>query len=557
MTSILFGNPKMILPYEWILENIEEEPMTIASNMILFRGKRVFRVGLKNHALNPVLFLLAIDLDKIGMKVEDVMYGKPGIDNGVAKMAKLKNQDIGDEGSLQLFTIKFPKKKFVGKFKIMFRICIGGTDPGYSYQLCDRLAKDQLWAALKNQQDLLDVVFIVKDKTFPANRAILAARSPVFADEFEKIQLDVPHQIRMDGAKPSTVLNFLHFIYTGEPMETLADEELLKLADHYKLKTLTGLCKLALKKTGAMQMAKVIKYLNSNAEDLTSSKIIPEEETEIIFDRTTPTFRCPWLLKKAENGQTICVMQYQNEDIFISYFTEEKQIDLQLNQGDYGKLVIHFACAKHRRFGLKVEDVYCGMQQSGTRGYKIWLKMEPKYHQENAELLHFTVQALFDFSQGKLESRVYFHIKTVSTISNYYYEMMDDKWPTDFWMAALNQKLTDVEILVGTVKLMEAHRVILCARSPVLNSSLNKINHTGKSIVTFEAEFDVEIVKNFLNFLYTGSLKTTDGGHQLGKLATMYEVETLTNVCQLINRVPDIKELSDSLLQVESSIQLP
>jgi hypothetical protein len=135
--------------------------------------------------------------------------------------------------------------------------------------------------------------------------------------------------------------------------------------------------------------------------------------------------------------------------------------------------------------------------------------------------------------------------------------MMDDKWPTDFWMAALNQKLTDVEIFVGTVKLMEAHRVILCARSPVLNSSLNKINHTGKSIVTFEAEFDVEIIKLFLNFLYNGSLKTTDGGHQLGKLATMYEVETLTNVCQLINRVPDIKELSDSLLQVESSIDLP
>jgi hypothetical protein len=262
-------------------------------------------------------------------------------------------------------------------------------------------------------------------------------------------------------------------------------------------------------------------------------------------------------LKKAENDQTICVMQYQNEDIFIAYFTEEKQIDSQLNQSDNSKPVIHFTCAKHRTFGLQIEDIYCGMQESVSRGYQQWLKMEPKHHQKNAELLHFTVRALFDLSQGKLQSRVYFHIKTVSTISNYYYEMMDNAWTTDFWIAAINQKLTDVEIFIGTVKVMEAHRIILCARSPVLNASLKKISNTEKSIVTFGTAFDVDTVKHFLNFLYTGSLKTTDGGHQLGKLATMYQVETLNNVCQLINRVPDIKELSDSLLQVESSNELP
>jgi hypothetical protein len=263
----------MIVPYEWILENIEEEPMTIASNMILFRGKRVFRVGLKNHALNPVLFLLAIDLDRIGMKVEDVMYGSPGSGFGLAKMWKMRNQDIGDEGSLQLFTITYPKK-FIGKLEIMFRICIVGAHPGYSFHLSDRLAKYQLWAALKNQQYLTDVEFVVKDKTFPAHRAILAARSPVFAAEFEKVQLDVPQQIRIDNVEPSTVLNFLHFIYTGEPIGTFADEELLKLAAIYQLTILVGLCKLALKKRSAMQMAKVSKYLNSNTEDLSSSKIM-------------------------------------------------------------------------------------------------------------------------------------------------------------------------------------------------------------------------------------------------------------------------------------------
>jgi speckle-type POZ protein len=276
MPSDLSGTPKMTVPYEWNFESVGEEPMTIASKMILFRGEKVFRVGLKNHTLNPVLFFMAIDLGKIGMKVENVLCGFKGSGLGPATMIELKKEDIGDDGSLQLFIKKFPKK-LVGKRTFVFRIGIVGADSHYSYQLSDRLAKDQLWAALKNQQNLADVEFVVKDKTFPAHKAILAARSPVFAAEFEKKQpgKDVPQQIRIEtGAEPSTVLNFLHFMYTGEPIGTCADEELLKLADHYQLKILSGLCKVALKKMDSMQMAKVSQQLNSNAEDLSSSKIM-------------------------------------------------------------------------------------------------------------------------------------------------------------------------------------------------------------------------------------------------------------------------------------------
>jgi hypothetical protein len=242
--------------------------------MIWFRGEKIFRVGLKNHTKLPVLFFMAIDLGKIGMKVKDVMYEFHGISViGPAKMTRMTKHDLGDEGNLQLFTMAFPKK-FVGNYTLMFRICIGGTDTGYSYQLCDRLAKDQLWAALKNQQNMADIELLVKDKTFPVHKAILAARSRVFADEFERFQLDVPHQIRIDGVEPSTVEKFLHFIYTGEPMGTLADEELLKLADYYQLKILSGLCQHALMKMNAMQMAKVSNYLKSNPEEVSSSKFM-------------------------------------------------------------------------------------------------------------------------------------------------------------------------------------------------------------------------------------------------------------------------------------------
>ena len=181
-----------------------------------------------------------------------------------------------------------------------------------------------------------------------------------------------------------------------------------------------------------------------------------------------------------------------------------------------------------------------------------WDKMELKHCQKKAEILQdFTFQSELDFHSG---AAVYFDVKVISTIGNYYYEIMDDAWIKDFWTAATNQKFTDVEIFVGTVNLMEAHRVLLSARSPVLNEALNKNSGTGKSVFTFDAEFDVAVVKNFLQFLYTGSLETSasksTSHKQLLKLATMYEVETLKNMCQLANHAPDVEEITNYLLQL-------
>jgi hypothetical protein len=267
----------------------------------------------------------------------------------------------------------------------------------------------------------------------------------------------------------------------------------------------------------------------------------PEKETEIFFDRTTPTFRCPCLLKSSEHGQTTCVMQYQKEDICVAYYIGEIKKDgnnLYISKPE-------ISCAKHRRFGLKVEDIYCR-----HLGYNHWFKMEPKNSRKNAELLHFAAQSDFVYLDLVFHTPL-FDVKVISTIGNYYYEMMDDSWLMDFWTAATNRKLTDVEIFVGTVKVMEAHRIILCARSPVLNESITKISNATKSIVTFGAEFEVDTVETFLNFLYTGSLKTTGGGQQLSKLATMYEVETLKNVCQLMNpNSSDVEELTNGLIQL-------
>ena len=285
------GDSKMILQYEWILGNVDGRPQTFTSKMISFRGEKVFRVCLKNLVEKPVLCVMAINLNKMGMKVERVMYGTQGKGIGPATMSQMTEENTGDNGNLQLFKTTFVKQ-IIGNCTFVFRISIEGSVPGFSYRLSDRLAKNQLAAASKGKY-CADVEFVVKGKTvFSAHKAILAARSKVFEAEFRKEQPveDGPthptepsskkrkinsdhHQIHIDDVDPSTVEQFLYFVYTGEPMGLLANEQLLILAIKYQIKTLSNLCKVALKKVDSTQMVKLMNGIRDNTTVQYSSTI--------------------------------------------------------------------------------------------------------------------------------------------------------------------------------------------------------------------------------------------------------------------------------------------
>ena len=247
------------------------------------------------------------------------------------------------------------------------------------------------------------------------------------------------------------------------------------------------------------------------------------------------------------------MMKYRNEKFFYCYFTGEKVTDpTDKTIFTISKPVFHFSCSKHHRFGLKAEGVYCKQE---CRDLK-WLNMEEKHFQSNPELLlHFSAQMELDV-QFRIPTQVYFDVKIVSTIDNYSYKIMDNSLMDQFWTAATEQKLTDVNIFVGTVKVMESHRFILSARSPVLNAAFNKMNYIeNPPVIKFEPEFDVGVVKIFLNFLYTASLgiSTTSkvtNYKQLLKLATLYEVETLQSILQVTDDISDVEEFTDFLLDI-------
>ena len=252
----------MIVSYDWKLENVEKDFKTIASKMVLFGGEKVFRVALKNSENGQAtLIFLAINLNKIGLEVSDVVCDKESFDTH-CKMNENGPLRKKEEGNFQLFTSQVD---VVSSENFVFQIHLKGIIDGYSYHPCDRLAKEQLWSVV-NSKLHADVEFIVQDKRFSAHKAILAARSPVFRAEFtkEESKKDNPHQIQIDDVNASSLEQFLYFVYTGaflefdytgEPAPMLANKDLLKLAGRYQLKTLENLCQVALLEVNAEQMA--------------------------------------------------------------------------------------------------------------------------------------------------------------------------------------------------------------------------------------------------------------------------------------------------------------
>ncbi|CAM0957752.1 unnamed protein product [Alopecurus aequalis] len=104
---------------------------------------------------------------------------------------------------------------------------------------------------LLDHTDGADVSFIIDGETFPAHRAVLAARSPVFrAELFGSMAESTMSSITLHDITPATFKAMLRFIYTDElpaedepedsPTETI--QNLLAAADRYALDRLKFIC---------------------------------------------------------------------------------------------------------------------------------------------------------------------------------------------------------------------------------------------------------------------------------------------------------------------------
>jgi len=126
---------------------------------------------------------------------------------------------------------------------VIFYVQLESVVTNFGHKLVDSTWKEQLWASAVDQQ-FTDINFIAEGNSFSAHRALLAARSPVFATLFSGLP-EGSHigELCLDGVDSTTFRDFLRFIYTGELDQSADKEELLSLAEKYQVATLVALCK--------------------------------------------------------------------------------------------------------------------------------------------------------------------------------------------------------------------------------------------------------------------------------------------------------------------------
>lgn len=195
---------------------------------------------------------------------------------------------------------------------------------------------------------------------------------------------------------------------------------------------------------------------------------------------------------------------------------------------------LYLACSHLEKTGTDVHHVvsyidgkdYCRMDRRGEKA------------------LFFFGRELYDLS---VPCEFKFDIMILETINSYRYLLFDTLRSTDFWNISELSVLTDMEFQVGDVRFL-AHRAIVTARSPVLaelfsTSTVESV--TGRIRID---DVDPSVFREFLFFLYTGTLQVSPNGQALLKIAKRYKVDTLIHICRTALQELDVEEVSTSLI---------
>jgi hypothetical protein len=124
-----FLGSRLVLSHDWIVEPVKKTT-TVLTKWILFRGEKVFRLCIKDttKTKNPILIFLAVNLNKLGLRVHEVRYSKESLESSLMKSY------YNRESLLELFKADLTEMP-AENCTFSFSICIVGSDSAYSYHL--------------------------------------------------------------------------------------------------------------------------------------------------------------------------------------------------------------------------------------------------------------------------------------------------------------------------------------------------------------------------------------------------------------------------------------
>lgn len=279
------------------------------------------------------------------------------------------------------------------------------------------------------------------------------------------------------------------------------------------------------------------------------------------FDPNTFALLFDWKLNMPapnERMNTIAsqAFEYQNEKLFSAriegYWCDQRNFSSKHPMCDafvgLQSSTIRLVCSNHRSVGCTIKtEVFCSLkcdQESEKYFKRVQMKREDSSNQEFILVFWAPIKTNLKCLNSYTIS---FWITMASITESYCHELRDTTWPTHLRSAMEQRKLTDVEISVGLNKNLFAHRCVLSARSPVLAILLVD---TSKTKISIDRKFDFGTVSKFLEFLYTGVLTIPADDQQLLELAEIYQVETLKKICKTASNVPNVDDITKSLLAV-------
>jgi len=261
---------------------------------------------------------------------------------------------------------------------------------------------------------------------------------------------------------------------------------------------------------------------------------------------------CTWNLKWTEEGALedpvmSTAFEYEDEKLFRAEVETSSTGAASSLATRKGTFKVTFLSYNHRKIGLDIDAVMVFANNCNTSlpsSASLTNKMKKKQPVRGGLLHTFT-------SNGEFSTPfdLAFYVTVSNTVTNYGYKLVDLYHKDHLWDAAADGKLTDVELLVGKV-MFPAHRSLLSARSPVFAAMFKSGMEEALTGRVRVDGVDPTTFRQFLEFLYTGTLSTWADKSKMLVMADRYQVETLVNLCKLTSSSSplDIDEITEAFL---------